>query len=111
MKKLKVKVLSIVLTIALVIGYALPGVNIVNAESINTLPNGFTNVAIGNNDNTGNANFNKESGLLTVEGSGAQIGKDKGVKDSYQFVSYKVNGDSTIIARLVDFDMSQANYG
>ena len=28
--------------------------------------------------------------------------------DNYQFVNYEVEGDATITARLVDFDMSNA---
>ncbi|SCI49860.1 Uncharacterised protein [uncultured Clostridium sp.] len=107
---LKRKVLSIVLTIAMVIGYMVPNVGIVNAET-NVLPEGFTSVAIGNNDGNGSAIFDNTSKTLEIQGSGNLIGKDKGSVDSYQFVSYQVNGDATIIAKLENFDMTNAQYG
>lgn len=75
------------------------------------LPNGFTNLSIGNNTENVLANFDKNKKQFTVNGSGTYIGKDAGVTDNYQFVNYKVEGNATIVARLVDFDMSQANYG
>ena len=104
-KQLSRKLLSIVLTMAIVIGYAVPGTSIAIAESNNVLPNGFTNVAIGNSDGTGDVKFNQENGSFTVTGSGLQIGKDIGKSDSYQFISTETNGDATIVARLVDFDL------
>ena len=104
-KQLSRKLLSIVLTMAIVIGYAVPGTSIAIAESNNVLPNEFTNVAIGNSDGTGDAKFNQENGSFTVTGSGLQIGKDIGKSDSYQFISTETNGDATIVARLVDFDL------
>lgn len=110
-KNLRRKVLSIVLTIVMVIGYMVPNVTIVNAESTSILPTGFTSVAIGNNDGNGSATFDSTSKTLEVQGSGNLIGKDNGAVDSYQFVSYQVNGDATIIAKLDDFDMSNAQYG
>lgn len=107
---LKRKVLSIVLTIAMVIGYMVPNLGIVNAET-NVLPEGFTSVAIGNNYGNGSAIFDNTSKTLEIQGSGNLIGKDKGSVDSYQFVSYQVNGDATIIAKLENFNTSNAPYG
>lgn len=111
MNNFKRKILSIFFTMTILISHILPNFDGVYALDNNKLPYRFTNVAIGNNDCTGDAFFNETDKLLTIKGSGNYIGKDPGVSDSYQFVSIDVEGDSTIIARLVDFDMSQAVYG
>lgn len=113
MKKfLKSKSLSFIVTCMFMVTFIVPSINVYSEEMLSYLPTGFTNVAIGkNNANNGNVNFDKDTKVLTVTGSGNQIGKDPGVNDSYQFVSYKVTGDVTITARLIDFDMSQATNG
>ena len=108
---LQKKFVSCLLIMAIMISYAVPSFNAVYALTSNELPAGFTSVAIGNNDNTGNATFDKTSKVLSVKGSGQYIGKDVGKTDNYQFVNYKVEGDATIIARLSDFDISQAAKG
>ena len=113
MKKfLKSKSLSFIVTCMFMVTFIVPSINVYSEEMLSYLPTGFTNVAIGkNNANNGNVNFDKDTKVLTVTGSGNQIGKNPGVNDSYQFVSYKVTGDVSINARLIDFDMSQATNG
>ncbi len=108
---LQKKFISCLLIMAMIIGYTVPSFNVVYALASNELPVGFTNVAIGNSDGTGSATFDKTSKVLSIKGSGQYIGKDVGKTDSYQFVNYKVEGDATIIARLLDFDISQAAKG
>ena len=108
---LQKKFISCLLIMAMIIGYTVPSFNVVYALTSNELPVGFTNVAIGNSDGTGSATFDKTSKVLSIKGSGQYIGKDVGKTDSYQFVNYKVEGDATIIARLLDFDISQAAKG
>ncbi|WP_290459968.1 pectinesterase family protein [Romboutsia ilealis] len=108
---LQKKIISCLLIITMIIGYIVPSFNAVYALTSNELPAGFTSVAIGNNDGTGSATFDKINKVLNIKGSGQYIGKDLGKTDSYQFVNYKVEGDATIIARLLDFDISQAAKG
>ena len=108
---LQKKIVSCLLIMAIMIGYAVPSFNAVYALTSNELPAGFTNVAIGNNDGTGSATFDSTSKVLSITGSGQYVGKDPGKTDSYQFVNYKVEGNATIIARLSDFDRSQAPKG
>ena len=113
MKKiLKSKSLSFLLAIIFMLTYFVPSMSVYSDEILSYLPTGFTSVAIGeDNAGNGNANFDKDTKVLTVSGSGNQIGKDPGVNDNYQFVSYKVTGDVSITARLTNFDMSQATNG
>lgn len=108
---LQKKFVSCLLIMTMIIGYIVPSFNAVYALTSNELPPGFTSVAIGNNDGTGSATFDKINKVLSIKGSGQYIGKDLGKTDSYQFVNYKVEGDATIIARLLDFDISQAAKG
>ncbi|MDO4534423.1 MAG: pectinesterase family protein [Clostridium perfringens] len=81
------------------------------ATSKGVLPKGFTDVSIGNDGNGQESSFNSDNKEFTIVGSGDFIGKDLNSTDSYEFVSYKVVGDATITARLVDFDMTNAMYG
>lgn len=108
---LQKKFVSCLLIMSIMVSYAVPSFNAVYALTSNELPTGFTNVAIGNNDNTGSATFDETGKVLRIEGSGQYIGKGFEKTDSYQFVNYKVEGDATIIARLSDFDISQAPKG
>ena len=108
---LQKKLVSCLLIMTIMIGYAVPSFNAIYALTSNELPDGFTSVAIGNNDGTGSATFDKTSKVLSIKGSGQYIGKGLEKTDSYQFVNYKVEGDATIIARLLDFDTSQAPKG
>lgn len=82
----------------------------VNLES-SSLPTGFNNTVINSTDGNGNAVFNKELKQFVITGTGNVIGKDLGATDSYQFVNFEVKGDVTIVARLADFDMTNANKG
>lgn len=76
-----------------------------------SLPKGFTDVSIGNSGVEEKSSFDSNGKEFTVIGSGDFIGKDLNSTDSYEFVNYKVEGDATITARLVDFDMTNAKYG
>lgn len=109
---LKSKTLSFLFAFIFMLAYIVPSMNVYSGEILSYLPTGFTSVAIGqDNAQNGNANFDKDTKVLTVNGSGTQIGKDPGAKDSYQFVNYKVTGDVTITARLADFDFTNAQNG
>ena len=107
---LKSKALSFLLIVSFAFTYIIPSMEWVNAMSLSILPEGFTNVAIGNESSSA-ATFDEESGIFTVNGSGEYIAKDPGKTDNYQLVSYEVEGDATIVAKLSDFDMSNAKYG
>ncbi len=76
-----------------------------------TLPKGFYNTIINSSDQLGGATFDETLKQFTITGTGNVIGKDPGAKDSYQFVNFEVSGDATIVARLLDFDMSGAKNG
>ena len=67
MKKfLKSKSLSFIVTCMFMVTFIVPSINVY-------LPTGFTNVAIWkNNANNGNVNFDKDTKVLTVTGSGNQ---------------------------------------
>lgn len=109
---LRSKSLSFLFTFIFMLTYIVPSMNVYSEEILNYLPTGFTSVAIGkDNFSNGNANFDKDTKVLTVSGSGNQIGKDPGSNDSYEYVSYKVIGDISITARLTEFDMSKASNG
>ncbi|MFR1822281.1 MAG: hypothetical protein ACLSXJ_02815 [Clostridium saudiense] len=74
MKKfLKSKSLSFIVTCMFMVTFIVQSINVYSEEMLSYLPTGFTNVAIGkNNANNGNVNFDKDTKVLTVTGSGNQ---------------------------------------
>ena len=74
MKKfLKSKSLSFIVTCMFMVTFIVPSINVYSEEMLSYLHTGFTNVAIGkNNANNGNVNFDKDTKVLTVTGSGNQ---------------------------------------
>ena len=74
MKKfLKSKSLSFIVTCMFMVTFIVPSINVYSEEMLSYLLTGFTNVAIGkNNANNGNVNFDKDTKVLTVTGSGNQ---------------------------------------
>ena len=109
-KRLKNQILSSILMVMFTFGFIIPDMKTVYANMLTYLPEGFSSIAIGSNAE-GNAYYDNNTKQFNIEGTGGYVGKDKGVTDSYQFVSYKVEGDATIVARLADFDMSSATSG
>ncbi len=112
MNKISMRVISTLLILGLVLGNANIMMGSVNANTEYSLPYGFTSVSIGENNNIlGNAFLDELTKQFIVEGYGITIGKDQGAVDNYHFVSYEVEGNTTIIGKLTDFDMSNAKYG
>ena len=109
-KRLKNQILSSILMVMFTFGFIIPDMKTVYANMLTYLPEGFSSIAIGSNAE-GNAYYDNNTKQFNIEGTGGYVGKDKGATDSYQFVSYKVEGDATIVARLADFDMSSATSG
>ncbi len=74
MKKfLKSKSLSFIVTCMFMVTFIVQSINVYSEEMLSYLLTGFTNVAIGkNNANNGNVNFDKDTKVLTVTGSGNQ---------------------------------------
>ena len=105
------KAISAVLVTSCTISQITPIPSLIFAQEMSNLPEGFSSQAIGHTDGLGSADFISLNKSFVINGSGGVIGKDVGVSDSYQFVSYEVEGNATIVARLVNFDMSQAQYG
>ena len=74
MKKfLKSKSLSFIVTCMFMVTFIVQSINVYSEEMLSYLPTGFTNVSIGKNyANNGNVNFDKDTKVLTVTGSGNQ---------------------------------------
>lgn len=110
-KTLTHKLVTALLVTSMTVGEVSPIALSVQAISEQSLPNGFVNHSIGDTSGLGSAYYDQLLKQFNITGSGTTIGKDPGTTDNYQFVSYEVQGDATIVARLVDFDMTNAPYG